>query len=175
MSGFAAKQARGVDARQQTRGDVAHVTFDARDLTREEKVIAGDVLQGGTQKFGRGDKGVAVHLTEALELGILQPGDHAQDAFLFGEFEIGLKADEVVKTAREIILTKLNNGIRTPACARVAQADGAHGTEGKRINSALGDDSRRADSLQRIDPLSRPSEWLLQMNAVRCARRFAGQ
>ena len=127
--GLFSKQARGVDARQQTRGDVAHVTFDACDLTCEEKIIAGDVLQGGAQKFWRGDKCVAVHLTVALELGIFQPGDHAQDTFLFGEFEIGLKADEVIKTAREIILPKLNDCIWTFAGARVAQADRAHGTE----------------------------------------------
>ena len=86
MRGLCCKQARGVDARQQTRGDVAHVTLHACDLTREEKIIASDVLQCGAQKFWRGDKCVAVHLTEALELGIFQTGDHAQDTFLFGEF-----------------------------------------------------------------------------------------
>ncbi len=59
---------------------------------------------------------------------------------MFGKFEVGLEADEVVKTACQIILPQLNDGIRTPACARVTQSDGTHGSVGKRINSAPGDD-----------------------------------
>src|SRR5258708_36263213 len=35
---FMLMQARGGDTREQTRGDVAHVTFVARDLTCEDKI-----------------------------------------------------------------------------------------------------------------------------------------
>src|SRR5262245_27087252 len=42
---FAMQQPRCVDTRQQTGSDVAHVALHAGDLTREEEVVAGDVLQ----------------------------------------------------------------------------------------------------------------------------------
>ena len=71
---------------------------------------------------------------------MVEAGDHAQDAALLGEFEIGLEADEVVETAREIVLPKLNHGIGTPTRAWVTQTDGTHGAEGERVYAALGDD-----------------------------------
>ena len=50
--GLVVQQARGVEAREQARGDVAHVTFHTSDLPCEEQIVTGDVLEGGAQKFG---------------------------------------------------------------------------------------------------------------------------
>ncbi len=92
-------QARSVDASQQTGGDISHVSLDADNLTREEQISALNVLQRGTQKFWRRDEGVAMHLSVTNELGVLQTWNEAEYSLLFGIFEIGLKAHEIVETA----------------------------------------------------------------------------
>jgi hypothetical protein len=38
-----------------------------------------------------------VHLAVTLELGLFQPGDQAEYPLLFGKFQVGLEADQVVK------------------------------------------------------------------------------
>src|SRR5207248_11122181 len=44
------------------------------------------------------DKGVAVETAEPRELGMLQPGDHAEDAALLAMPELRLEADHVVRS-----------------------------------------------------------------------------
>ena len=72
---LAFEQARGVDPCQQAGSDVAHIAFHAGDLPGEEQVISGFMLQGGAQQLRAGQKGVAVHLPIAYELGVFQAGD----------------------------------------------------------------------------------------------------
>ena len=69
---------------------------------------------------------------------------------MFREFEVGLKADQVVKTARQIILPELDDRIRTFAGAWIVESHRAHGTEGQRVHSAFGDDLDRQAALEEV-------------------------
>ena len=48
---FVMMDPRCIDTGEQTCGDIAHVSFDACDLAREEQILALDVLKRGTKEF----------------------------------------------------------------------------------------------------------------------------
>jgi len=75
---------------------------------------------------------------EACELSLLQTRDHAEDAFLLGVLELGLKADDVEKRAERIVLAKLDHRVGTLAGAGVDEADRLHRTEAQRVAAARG-------------------------------------
>src|SRR3546814_14026220 len=62
------------------------------------------------RSFRRADEAVAVEAAQPRELGLLQAGDGAEQADLFGMLELGLEADHVPQRAERIVLTELDNG-----------------------------------------------------------------
>src|SRR4051794_17093239 len=79
------------------------------------------------------DKGITVHLSIAHEFRIFEAGNQAEDLFLFRPFDISLKADEIIECTGEIILTKLDDGVRTATRTRIDKADRTHWSERKRV------------------------------------------
>ena len=73
---------------------------------------------------------------EARELGRLQAGDHAEDARLFGVFQLGLKADHIVERAQLVVLAQLDHRMRAISSARVAQAHRLHRPEAQGFGAA---------------------------------------
>ena len=96
----------------------------------------GRICSVGSQQQRRGDKRVAVHLPVADELGLLQPGDHAQHALLLGVGQVGLEADQIVQRAGQVVLAQLSDRIRPVAGARVVQPHRAHGPVGQGLQIA---------------------------------------
>src|ERR1035438_9759839 len=78
----------GVLPRHQAGGDGLHVPLHAGNLPRKEDLGAGAEMQGGGKQRGRIDKGIAMDLAEAQELGVFEAGDQAQNARLFAEFQM---------------------------------------------------------------------------------------
>ena len=66
-----------------------------------------------------------------------RPGDHAEDAHLFGVLHLGLKADHVPQRAERIVLPQLHDGEGAAAGLRVGQADGLHRAEARRVAAAF--------------------------------------
>ena len=73
---------------------------------------------------------------EPREFGMLQPGDHAEDAALLAMPELRLEADHVVERAERVILAQLHDGVRAMAGLRVAQADRLHRPKAQGIGAA---------------------------------------
>ena len=73
---------------------------------------------------------------EARELGVLETGDHAEDARLLAMLQLGLEAHHVPQIAERIVLAKLHDGIGAVAGARVAQSHGLHRAITQRVFAA---------------------------------------
>ena len=74
---------------------------------------------------------------EPGEFGLLQTGDHAEDAGLLGIFQLRLEADHVVERAERIVLAELHDGIGFVRRVRIGQPDRLHGAVGQRLDAAL--------------------------------------
>ncbi len=83
----------------------------------------------------RVDERVAVHLTEAHELGALEARDRAQHAPLIGPLEARLEADQAVLTLRQVLLAQLHHGVRALA-ARRGESHRLHRSEAQRVLAA---------------------------------------
>ena len=75
------------------------------------------------------DKGVAVHDAVAEELGVLQAGNHMEDALLFAEGQVGLEANQVIGGLLLVLGAQLNCRPGTATGARVGEPDGLHGAK----------------------------------------------
>ncbi len=93
-----------------------------------------------------------MHLAVTHELGLLQPGDHAENALLFRVGQVGLEADQIVQAAGQVVLAQLDHGERPPAGARVLQAHGAHGAVGQRHFTPAGYHLHRQAALEILVP-----------------------
>src|SRR5215475_12380467 len=80
-----------------------------------------------------------MNLPQTKELCALESGNHAEDAFLFGKFQMILKADDVVAGLHQIFLPKLNDGVRHSACGRILQTDRTHRPKPQRVPAAPGE------------------------------------
>ena len=67
--------------------------------------------QRGVEQSRGVEKGVAVQAAEPRELGLLQPGDHAEDVGLRAVLQLGLEADHVPQRAQRIVLAQLDDGV----------------------------------------------------------------
>ena len=72
-----------------------------------------------------------MHHAIAGKLGVLQAGNHAENALLLAEFQAGLEPHQVVHRARRVILAQLHNGIGLLARARINQPNGLHRPKGQ--------------------------------------------
>ena len=90
--------------------------------------------QLGAEHPGRIEEGVAVHDTVPHELGIFQPGDHAEHPLLLAPLEVGLEAHDVIQGALLIFGPQLYIGPRTVAGVGIHKATGRSGP--KRMVSA---------------------------------------
>src|SRR3546814_1164606 len=90
------------------------------------------------RSFRRADEAVAVEAAQPRELGLLQAGDGAEQADLFGMLELGLEADHVPQRAERIVLTELDNGPGPAAGARIVESDTLHRANAQRFDPALG-------------------------------------
>ena len=94
-------------------------------------------------------------LAVAQEAGMLEAGDQAQHAGLLAEFEVILKADEVVGIGAQIFLAQLHGRIRDSSGARIFQADRLHGAEAQRVAAAARDlfDGQAAFEVVQVLPI----------------------
>ena len=146
----AAQHTGGVDPRQQAGGDIAGVALHAGDLPGKEQVLPAAGLQGRAQVGGRENEGVAVHLSIAGELRLLQPGDHPQNAPLLRESQVGLETHQVVERARQVILAQLHHRVRAASRAGVAQPHGAQRAVSQRVPSPAGENLHRQAALKKF-------------------------
>src|SRR5262249_54482959 len=107
-----------------------------RDLPGEQQVRMGPKLQRWREQRGSVDIGVAMDLSEAQELRILQSRDHPQNACLFAELQMILESDQVEARCAQILLPQLNYGPWAPACPRIVEPHRFHGTEAQGIATA---------------------------------------
>lgn len=91
-----------------------------------------------------------MHLAVARKLGVFEAGDQAQDAALFGEFQVGLEADQVVEIACQVVPPQLDDGVGAASGARVNETNRAHGTEGQRVTPAFGNDLDRQAAFEEM-------------------------
>ncbi len=111
-----------------------------------------------------------MHLAVSEELHVLQPGDQAKDALLLRVLQIGLKADEIVQIAGEVVLPELDYRVGPPAGAGIPQADGPHGTECERVLAPFCDDLHRKTAFKEVAGLDAARDGALeaaQLNALR--------
>ena len=100
------------------------IAFAAGDLAGEADVRLRFQAKLAVQQLGRIDEAVAVDSAEPRELGILKPGNSAEDAHLLAMLQLGLEADHVPQGAERIVLPELDDGIGPTAGARIVEADG---------------------------------------------------
>ena len=136
--GAALREGCGVAAGQKAGGDGLGVAFYAGELAGYEDVGVGAELEGFGEERGGVDVGVAVDLAEAEEGGLLEAGDEAEDAGLLAEFEVVLKADEVVGVGAEVFLAELDDGVGPAAGLGVGEAGGLHGAEAEGVSASAG-------------------------------------
>ena len=79
----------------------------------------------GVEQRGRVDVSVAMDLAEAQELGVLEPGNQAQNARLLAEPQLILKADQVEAVGAQILLAQLHDGPGPAAGARIGRGPSA--------------------------------------------------
>jgi hypothetical protein len=76
------------------------------------------------------------------------PGDHLEDALLLTPLELGLESHDRKMTGRQVVLAQLDDGMRTPPVARVAQADRLHRPEAQGVAAAARDHLHRQAALE---------------------------
>jgi len=84
---------------------------------------------------GRVDEGVAVDLAEALEVGALEAGDHAQHPLLLAPLHARLEAHQVQLALRQVLLAELDDGVGPPAVGAV-EAHRLHGAVAQGVLAA---------------------------------------
>jgi len=92
-------------------------------------------------------------LAVAQEARVLKSRNEAQDAGLVAPFQVILEADEVVAVGAQILFAQLNDGPRSLAGARIAQADGLHGAESQSVAAAAGEDFNRQAAFEIVELL----------------------
>src|SRR5690606_35110126 len=102
---FGCREAPG---KQADRGAL-DIAFAAGDLAGEAQPLARLQLQRAVEQDGRIDVGVAVQAAEPRELGVAEPGNHAEDAGLLAMLQLGLEADHIVERAERIVLAQLHD------------------------------------------------------------------
>ena len=136
---FSGQPARRIPTSQQTRGNITHIAFYTRDLTRKKQVFPLSGLQGRQQLYGGENESITMHLAIPGELSSFQPGDQTQNSALFREFEVGLKSDQVVERSGEVILTQLHHRMGTLSGTRIAQPDRPQRAKSESILPAPGE------------------------------------
>src|SRR5512138_2864744 len=79
-----------------------------------------------------------MHLPQTNKLGILKTWDHPQHPHLLRPTEICLEANHVVECASDVVLTQLNNRIRSFPRPGVDYTNGAQRSISKRLTPTLG-------------------------------------
>ncbi len=115
------------------------IALDARNLPC--KIDAGMFAQlAGQVKKARGvDVGIAVHHAIPHEFRVFETGNHTKNAPLIAPFHPRLEAHQAPKCAFLILLSKLDDGIRTPSGARIRQSNRLHGSIGESFCAASGE------------------------------------
>ena len=76
---------------------------------------------------------------EPGELGVLEPGNGAEDALLRAVLQLGLEADHVVERAELVVLAQLHDGVGLyRRIVRIGEADRLHRPVAQRLAAALG-------------------------------------
>ncbi len=115
------------------------VALRARQLPRHVRghaeVPRGSARQSEAivEQARRVDERVAVHDPVAGELGVLQAGDHAEDAALLGKRQVRLESHEVVARAVRVLRAQLERSPGAPARMRIGQPDRLERPEARRV------------------------------------------
>src|SRR5579883_84059 len=90
---------RGEAAGEQADGGAFDIALDAGDLSGKAQARHRLEAQRAVEEPRAVDEGVAMEAAEPCELGLLEAGDHAEDALLLGMLQLRLEADHVVERA----------------------------------------------------------------------------
>ena len=82
------------------------------------------------QKTGAVQESIPVHDPVACEFRVLEPRNHAENPFLFAEFQPRLEPNKIVEGVSCIVLTKLHNSKRLFASTRIRETNRFHRSEG---------------------------------------------
>ena len=96
------------------------------------------------------DERVAMHDAITRELGVLQTGDHAEDAFLLAKCEIRLEAHQIVGRALGVFGTKLHRRPRATTRCRIGKPHGLASTESGCVGALAGDFLNRLARLEQV-------------------------
>uniref|UniRef100_A0A0N4Z8C9 LigA n=1 Tax=Parastrongyloides trichosuri TaxID=131310 RepID=A0A0N4Z8C9_PARTI len=138
----------------QSSGEQAHrraldIALDPRHLTGEAQARQGLQPHLLVQQLGAVQEGVAVQTAQTRELGVLKPGNHAENLCLYAIFQLGLETDHIIKRAECIILTQLHDGVGLDRrVVLVRQADRLHRTVAQGLAAALGHDLDRQAAVE---------------------------
>ena len=116
-----------------------HIALDAGHLAGESAAEASPSSAGTDRgSFGLFRKVLGRwQPAQPGELGVLQTGDHAEDALLLAVLQLGLETDHVVERAeRRLSWRSWTTAWGRRPCARVGQADRLHRAEAQRLDSA---------------------------------------
>src|SRR5260370_30279007 len=72
-------------------------------------------------------------LAEAHELSVFEPRNQSQDPGLLGESQVVLKPDQIVAIGPQVLLPKLDHGIRSAPRSRIVKPHWFHRTEAQGI------------------------------------------
>ena len=97
---------------QKTDRGAFHIAFHAGDLARKTQMRRSLQPQGPIEQTGGIEKGIAVKAAQPREFCLLQAGNGAEDADLFGMFQLGLKAHHIPQSAQLIVLAQLHHRMR---------------------------------------------------------------
>src|SRR5579872_5552415 len=101
---LAAGKSHRTAPRNQAGGDRFDVTFNARNLAREEYLRSCAHLECRREQRGAIDVSVAMHLAEAQKFCALQPWNQAQHPLLIAETHVVLKPHQVIAARARILL-----------------------------------------------------------------------
>src|SRR2546427_6875547 len=105
-------------------------------------------LQSLAEHRRRADKRVAMNLPVANEFRLFESRNQTKHALLLAEFQMVLKANEVITVGHQILLPELHHCPGLPLGARIAQANRFHRSVAQGVAAAASDLFDRQTSLE---------------------------
>ena len=125
------------------------VALAAGDLSGKAQPRLGLEPQRLVEQLWRIEEGVAVQPAEPRKLGVLEPGNGAEDADLFAVAELGLEAHHVEQCAELVVLAQLHHRVRLALRPpRVGEAERLHWPVAQCFAPALGHDFDRQAAVE---------------------------
>ena len=91
-----------------------------------------------SRTWGGVDERIPMHDAVPEKLGVLQAGNHAENAFLLAKCKVGLKSDEIVCRACSVFRPELHGCPRPSTRTGIGQPHGLHGSVPDRVVAGTG-------------------------------------